>query len=214
MFSETSIVNLFPAPVWVHRLARKDAKRINDEVLEMLKHLKASSSSFKAGRRWRTPRDMHTRPGLAELNRVVEAASRGVLDHLRAECKTFRITNCWVDIEPKWGAPREREPDSENFLSGLYAIQTAAGSSLLFRDPRLRTESVALGYKEPTQHNSLSATLSIEEGSLIMFPAWLQHSLNNSAGAEDCITIGFTVSVVPGATEAPRARAAKNREDT
>ena len=126
MFTESSIVNIFPIPVWVHRLGAEQAESVNRSALALIDTIKAGQPAVAPGRHWQTPNDLQKRPEMDELNGYVATATGAILDHLKIEYGSFLITGCWANIMPKGSPPRPSHTHPNNFLSGVYYVQTPA----------------------------------------------------------------------------------------
>jgi uncharacterized protein (TIGR02466 family) len=194
MFTESHIANLFPIPVWVHTLAAEQAEEVNRGVLALLDGLRAAQGEIAPGQPWQTPNDLHKRPELEVLNGCVATATGAILDHLKVEYGSFLVTGCWANVMPKGSPPSPSHTHPNNFLSGVYYVQTpAGGDSMVFHDPKAQTNIIAPRVTQPNEHNSRNATLAVQAGTLIMFPAWLPHSVGASSGDGDRVSVGFNV---------------------
>ncbi len=194
MFEETNIVNIFPIPVWVHRLAAGEAESVNRSALALIDGLKAERPETAPGRHLQTPTDLQKRPELEQLTGYVGTATTAILDHLAVAYGDFLITGCWADIMPKGAPARRSHTHPNNFLSGVYYVQTPAGAdSVVFHDPKAQTNIIAPRVTQSNEHNSRNATLAVEAGSLIIFPAWLPHSVGANGGEAERISISFNV---------------------
>jgi len=194
MFTESSIVNLFPIPVWVHMLGDEQAASVNRSALDLIEVLKAEQSDFTPGVSWQSPNDLQKRPELDELNGHVGTATSAILEHLKVEYGDFLITGCWANVMPKGASPQGSHSHPNNYLSGVYYVQAPeGGDSIVFHDPKAQTNIIAPRVKQPNEHNSRNATLAVRAGTLIMFPAWLPHSVGANDGEVDRISISFNV---------------------
>lgn len=194
MFTESNIANIFPIPVWVHRLGDEQAESVNRSVLALIDSIKAEQPDIASGHHWQTPNDLQKRSELEELNGYIDTAAAAILDHLKVEYGSFLITGCWANVMPRGAQPHRSHTHPNNFLSGVYYVQTpASGDSIVFHDPKAQTNIIAPRIKEPNEHNSRNATLAVQSGTLIMFPAWLPHSVGGNDGDSDRVSISFNV---------------------
>lgn len=194
MFTESNIVNLFPIPVWVHTLGAEEAASVNQSALALLDAIRAEKPDIAPGQHWQTPNDLQNRPELEALNGHVNTATSAILDHLQVEYGAFLITGCWASVMPKGSSAQRSHTHPNNFLSGVYYVKTpAGGDSIVFHDPKAQTNIIAPRVKQANEHNSRNATLSVEPGTLVMFPAWLPHSVGGNDGDGDRVSISFNV---------------------
>ena len=81
-----------------------------------------------------------------------------------------------------------------NFLSGVYYVQVQDGAdSINFHDPRAQTAIIRPAVTELTAYNTDQVVLTVNKGTLIVFPAWLLHSVDTNQSELPRISIGFNV---------------------
>jgi uncharacterized protein (TIGR02466 family) len=85
-----------------------------------------------------------------------EAAVRNVLAFIKVADAPFGITGCWVNVLGQ-GAAHATHSHPNNFLSGVYYLQTQAGTDTInFHDPRPQTAIVRPPVTELTPHAGTS----------------------------------------------------------
>ena len=101
------------------------------------------------------------------------------------------ITGCWANINPP-GAYHPTHNHPNNYLSGVYYVSVpTAGSEILFQDPR-----PFMVMPKPREYSRLTANAAhstCKEGRLLIFPAWLRHSVPANDGQSDRISISFNL---------------------
>lgn len=195
MFEKATIVNMFPIPVWAHALKAEDAEAVNRSALEAIEHLQAAANQPPQGAPWQSADDLHGLPELEALVGFIRGAAQGVLQNLQARCKGFRIASCWADVAPKGASPEGRSAGAEAVLAGIYCVKAGEGGSVVFHDPKPRPAGPVLEFAKPTPYNARNATVLAPAGTLLVFPAWLDHAVAPNAAAEDCVTVGFQIAV-------------------
>ena len=81
-----------------------------------------------------------------------------------------------------------------NFLSGVYYVQVQDGADTInFHDPRAQTAVIRPAVTELTAYNTDQVVLTITTGTLIVFPAWLPHSVDTNQSEVPRISISFNV---------------------
>jgi uncharacterized protein (TIGR02466 family) len=89
-----------------------------------------------------------------------------------------------------------------NFLSGVYYLRTATGADTInFHDPRPQTGVIRPPVQALTAENTDQVVLRVEDGTLLLFPAYLAHSVDANASAEERVSISFNL-MFPAFTEA------------
>ena len=91
-----------------------------------------------------------------------------------------------------------------NFLSGVYYVRTHRGADTInFHDPRNQTGIIRPPVVELTAENTDHVVVRVKDGTMLVFPAYLQHSVDASASDQERISISFNImfSFVHGASE-------------
>jgi len=189
---KTQTLNLFSTPVWVRQLEPEAAARVNRNAMELIETFRPTASGTRAGG-WATPTNLQDRSELQELMGCVREAAADALAVLSIEHDGFLITGCWANIKPQGaGHPSHMHPN--NFLGGVYYVRAPqAGGNILFHDPRHQPFVISPHTSERNQYNSRNADLPVREGMLLLFPAWLQHSVVGNAGENERISISFNI---------------------
>jgi len=131
---------------------------------------------------------------MQELNGYFMSAVNDVLNVLSTKHKDVEITGCWANICPS-GSGHDSHMHSNNFLSAVYYVTVPPGGNrITFHDPRHQIHILAPPVEQFNVHNSDYANLEVEEGMLVLFPAWLVHSVPVNAGNERRISISFNIN--------------------
>ena len=88
-----------------------------------------------------------------------------------------------------------------NFLSGVYYLRTPAGADTInFHDPRPQTGVIRPPVQALTAENTDQVVVRVEDGTLLLFPAYLAHSVDANASTEERVTrITSPIMPVPSA---------------
>jgi len=116
-----------------------------------------------------------------------------VLAHLRVGNHDVSITGCWANINAP-GAAHRMHAHPNNFLSGVYYVQVQdRADTINFHDPRAQTAVIRPAVTELTAYNTDQVVVAINTGTLIVFPAWLLHSVDTNQSELPRISISFNV---------------------
>ena len=158
-----------------------------------IERLIAPRPNIPAGSNWQTPQDLHTRPAFAEFVKLVETAARGVTRFLQVDQYPMGITGCWANVNPP-GAYHPMHHHPNNYLSGVYYVAIpAAGSQILFQDPRGQASMIMPKPRQYTRLTANGANAQSKEGRLVIFPSWLKHTVPANDGKSERISISFNL---------------------
>src|SRR5258708_6742128 len=185
------VQELFPTPLWVADLPAADAVAFNAKLKAEIEKIISPRPKVPAGSNWQTPQDLHTRPAFADFVKLVEVGARGVARHLQVDQYPMAITGCWANINPP-GAYHPTHHHPNNYLSGVYYVAVpTAGSRIVFQDPR--PSMIMPKPKQYTRITANGADAQSKEGRLLIFPAWLKHTVPSNEGQSERISISFNL---------------------
>ena len=108
-----------------------------------------------------------------------------------------KITSMWSIINKK-DSFNERHHHGNSALSAAYYVNADQNSGdIVFYDPR---HAFIFSHPESSKLNDLNAqtkSISPKSGLLVLFPSYLDHSVQPSKSMEDRIVISFNVSLIP-----------------
>ena len=193
MFAETEAIVLFPTYLWMHQLAPQDSDRINSAIRAKLKSLRTDITGDDPKQGWQTYHNLHQLPEFQELNKFIFAATKGVVDFLKVAEESMEITSCWANINPQ-DARNPWHTHPNNYLGGVYYVDMPdAAAAIVFQDPRAQTNVVSPRVKESTPENSGRAVIEVKEGMMLLFPAWLAHSVMPNPTPQERISVSFNL---------------------
>lgn len=192
-FADSHPLRMFPTFVWRVELADNVRARVNASVLKAVKELRGSLPPLKRGEGWQSRQNLHQWATLSELVGCIDAAAAEVLHFLRIGRDALCITACWVNVLAR---TRTHPPHSHpnNFLSGVYYVKTQSGAETVnFHDPRAQTGIIRPPVTELTADNADQVVVNVRDGTLLLFPAWLVHSVDANRSAEQRISVSFNM---------------------
>ncbi|MEE8334723.1 MAG: TIGR02466 family protein, partial [Alphaproteobacteria bacterium] len=117
-----------------------------------------------------------------------------VIGVLSPKSKDVEITGCWANIGPS-GSSHTSHMHANNFLSAVYYVTVPRGGHrITFYDPRPQIHILAPAVEQVNIHNGDFVNFEAGEGMLLLFPAWLVHSVPVNTGKENRISISFNIN--------------------
>jgi uncharacterized protein (TIGR02466 family) len=185
------IFRLFPTFVWKSRLAEEARTPIRRAILDVIGALRVGLGELGAGEVWQSRHGLHTLPELALLLGQVRRGVEQVLAALSIGVPAFDVTGCWANVAAPGGAVRMHSHPN-NYLSGVYYVQVQPGADTInFHDPRPQTGIVRPPVGELTALNTDQVVVRVEEGTLVIFPSWLVHSVDPNGSHALRISVSF-----------------------
>jgi uncharacterized protein (TIGR02466 family) len=189
--AEAEVLRVFPTFVWNAQLKPEIYRDLNAEILRKLDALRPRDQA--AGIGWQSGYGLHTldefRPLIACICWVVEQ----VLEFLRIRSRKFEVTGCWANVNSP-GVDHKMHAHPNNFLSGVYYVQVQEGADTInFHDPRPQTAIMRPPVTELTAYNTDQVVVNVRNGTLLLFPAWLPHSVDVNRSDRERISISFNI---------------------
>ena len=109
--------------------------------------------------------------------------------------QSVNINNMWAIINTG-GAANLRHQHGNSTISGAYYVRAPKNSGdIVFYDPR---PAPVYTYPKALNPNLLNAQvngISPKEGALVLFPSYLDHSVNENLSNEERIVISFNITI-------------------
>ena len=111
------------------------------------------------------------------------------------DSQIIKISNMWSIIN-KGGAANARHHHGNSALSAAYYVKAPNNSGdIVFYDPRPAPIYLHPQARVPNSLNSMVNSISPSEGALVLFPSYLEHSVNENLSNEERIVISFNISL-------------------
>jgi uncharacterized protein (TIGR02466 family) len=189
----SDVVPMFPTLLWKVQLRAELHQAINAKILGALARMRRDLPVLAPGGGWQSDHALHRREDFGELVSCVNKASKSVLQFLRIGYDAFEITGCWANVLAK-GAAHGGHSHPNNFLNGVYYVRTGAGADTInFHDPRVQTGIIRPPVVELTAENTDQVVVRVKNGTLLLFPAYLRHSVDPNTGEEERVSISFNI---------------------
>jgi uncharacterized protein (TIGR02466 family) len=100
---------------------------------------------------------------------------------------------CWATVLAV-GAAHGMHHHPNNYLSAVYYLRTSRGANTInFHDPRSQTGIIRPPVVALTAYNTDRVVVKVQNGTLLVFPAYLQHSVEANASEGERISISFNI---------------------
>ena len=189
---------LFPTPVWTINL--DNYNEINDQ---MYSYIKSNQTNDEIGISKSNVKGWHSKDfNLSEKDpqnfiTFILPAIEKVMNDMGwdKEKQTAKISNMWAIINTG-GAANLRHQHGNSTISGAYYVKAPNNcGDIVFYDPR---PAPIYSYPNVNKVNFLNAQvngISPKEGALILFPSFLDHSVNENKSNKERIVISFNIKL-------------------
>ena len=189
----SDVVPMFPTLVWKILLKAELRDAIAAKVLATLETLRRDLPALEPHQGWQSEQGLHLRDDFQELVSCVNNATKSILRFLRMGQEELEITGCWATVLAK-GALHKAHSHPNNFLSGVYYVRVQPGADTInFHDPRRQTYVIRPPVVELTAENTDQVVVRVTNGTLLMFPSYLEHSVDGNMSEEERISISFNI---------------------
>ena len=155
---------------------------------EEIKNLYKQTANFQTG-----PNLDKTEPFKWFANDIGKTAFN-IFDKLNYNVQDIEITGMWGNIL-KPGETHPPHTHSNNFLSGVFYLESDAETGIIFSDPRPAADVLVPRKKTKTNENSNLLSYISKQNRLIIFPSWLVHWVPINKSKRDRISISFNVQI-------------------
>ncbi len=191
--SDMKVIEMFPTPLWVVDLDAAEGKRLNERLLAEIDKLLSPRPPVPRGGSWQTDPVLHRHPGFSELVELADRVAIGAMRFLAIKHPKARISGMWANINPR-GGQSSAHTHPNNFLSAVYYVKVPKDEGVIqFSDPRPQAEVMLPPVAEGNRFNGNQMSVDVIAGRLVMFPAWLRHSVPPNKGDEERISIAINL---------------------
>jgi len=186
----------FSTPVWTSKI--DDFVIINNDLIKYIEKLKSKDPN---GKRVSNVKGWHSKDfDLTDEipKKFISSVSKNLNNTFNdmswdLENQIIKITNIWTIVNEK-GAYNERHQHGNSDLSAAYYVKAPKDcGEIVFYDPR---PAPVYNHPRATKANMLNATVNSvkpEEGMLVIFPSYLDHSVNPNKSDDQRVVISFNV---------------------
>lgn len=189
----SDVIPMFPTLLWKIQLTAELHQAIDEKILKALEGMRRGLPKLAAGQGWQSEQTLHQREEFREVISCVNRAAKGILQFLRIGYDAIEVTGCWANALAR-GAVHNVHSHPNNFLSGVYYVRTPPGAdSINFHDPRPQRRVMTPPVVELTAENTDQVVVRVANGTLLLFPAYLEHSVGANPGEEERISVSFNL---------------------
>ncbi len=185
----------FQTPVWARKVV--DHQRINAHILTVVPRLEVTANAVSRSNvgGWHSHDQLHLREDLSEITRIIGTTCASCATYLEFDFDHFDlvITHMWLNKNGPGDFNRAHiHPNA--ILSGAYYVQTPErGGNIELYDPVPARPMILYPIKRRKPANSQTVEYKSEEGLLLIFPSWLQHSVQPNRSGDFRISISFNI---------------------
>ena len=183
------IEKFFPTLVYGKDIQLNNNQLAQDIVNWSNKDKGVNKTNYKG---WHSTTDMHTKPEYSQLVTELISMQKDIYDNEHID-RHARLGNMWANINPSGGMNKPHIHPNALF-SGVYYVKSNPKSGRLkIYDPRPGANFIMPTRKPGNPGRDLWREANIEpiEGRIIMFPAWLWHSVEENMSDDIRISVSF-----------------------
>ena len=188
----------FSTPIWTFKIDKYQT--INNNMINYITNLQKKDpegvlkSNFKG---WHSKnfdmKDEEPKNFIEEIKININTAINDMDWNLQTQ--EVKISNMWAIINKK-GSLNQKPLHSNNDLSAAYYVTAEENcGDIIFYDPRPATIYKHPIAKKPNILNATINSISPEPGMLVLFPSYLEHSVDPNLSEQKRIVISFNLSL-------------------
>ena len=200
MITNRKILTYFPQPIFRYKV--DNYKTFNKELEEYIYKLKEEDSEggVRSNRGGWHSKSFKVREKGTIQNRFTQELSKYIFDVIQTygwKCVPERVvvSEMWAIInKPRDFNVIHTHPNA--YLSAAYYVKAPEKAGrFVIENPLSVARHSYPAHATKTEYNIKAAALDIEEGDLLLFPAYLPHKVNENKSDEDRIVISFNVNI-------------------
>ena len=189
---------LFPTPVWTIQL--ENFESIN---VEMYAYIKESQIKDKTGIKKSNNKGWHSKDfNMQEtepknfIKNISPSIEKVMTDmNWEKEKQSIKISNMWAIINTG-GSTNSRHQHGNSTISGAYYVRAPENcGDIVFYDPRPAAVYSHPNVEGPNMLNAQVNGITPKEGALVLFPSYLDHSVNENRSKEERDVISFNIKI-------------------
>ncbi len=189
---------LFPTPIWTIQLENFNV--INEEMYTFIKgnQIKDQIGIKRSNNNGWHSKDFNMQETEPKnfIKKISPSIEKVMTDmNWEKENQTIKISSMWAIINTG-GSTNSRHQHSNSTISAAYYVRAPENcGDIVFYDPR---PAPVFCYPAAAGSNLLNAqvnSITPKEGALILFPSYVDHSVNENLSNDERIVISFNVTI-------------------
>ena len=199
MSNNNNILKLFPQPIFKYQV--DNYKKINEE---LIKYIYGLHNNDNVGVKKSNINGWHSKPFdlkddipnkfYSHINNYI----KDVFNKYGWEYIDTKVvcTSMWAIINKK-GNFNIEHTHPNNYLSAAYYVKAPKNcGNFKATNPNILNRHIRAKAEQANELNSNSASIKINEGDLIIFPAYLPHSVEENKSDEDRVIVSFNIDIL------------------
>ena len=188
----------FPTPVWVSKI--DNYKETNEEIYNYIKNLQTNDTKgvIKSNiKGWHSKDfDLNSTQPKNFINLISPNINKALIDmNWDIDNQNIKISSMWAIINIG-GAANARHHHGNSSISAAYYVRAPENSGdIVFYDPRPAPVYSHPHCKNANYLNAMVNSVTPVEGGLVLFPSYLDHSVNENLSDDERIVISFNVTL-------------------
>ena len=189
----------FSTPVWVSNL--ENHKEVNKNIFSYIKKLQSEDNKglIKSNIKGWHSKDFNLKDKevVDFINNISPHINKVIVDmNWNIESQIVKISNMWTIVNIG-GASNARHHHGNSTISAAYYVKAPKNcGEIVFYDPRPAPVFSHPRANKPNSLNAMVNSINPIEGGLVLFPSYLDHSVNPNLSNEERIVISFNINLL------------------
>ncbi len=189
-WNETSeVMPMFPTLVWKIQLEAQLREAICTQAFTALARMRRDLPPLAPGQGWQSVQSFHELDDFRDLVSCAHRVVPAILRFLRVGYDAYQITGCWATVLARGAAHKMPAPQKLAERGVLPPHPSRCGHHQLRNQASIIRPPVV----ELTAENTDQVVVRVKDGTMLVFPAYLQHSVDASASEDERTSISFNI---------------------
>ncbi len=189
----------FPTPVWVSHL--ENYTEVNNEIYSYIKKIKDKDTKglIKSNIKGWHSKDFNLKDKsvIKFINHISPNINKVLQDmNWDINNQMVKISNMWAIINIG-GASNARHHHGNSTISAAYYVRAPENcGEIVFYDPRPAPVYSHPPSNNPNSLNAMVNSVKPIEGGLVLFPSYLDHSVNPNLSQDERVVVSFNINLI------------------